>query len=72
MHLSTSRRFIAIVTIVTFFASLVARGLAADRPNIVLFYVDDLGWKDVGFMGSSCTPTFGRIRRAGCPTTLGF
>lgn len=25
---------------------------ADDRPNIVLFFIDDLGWRDVGFMGS--------------------
>lgn len=25
---------------------------AAARPNIVLFFIDDLGWRDVGFMGS--------------------
>lgn len=25
---------------------------AQHKPNVVLFYVDDLGWKDVGFMGS--------------------
>jgi arylsulfatase A-like enzyme len=22
------------------------------RPNVVLFFIDDMGWKDVGFMGS--------------------
>ncbi|WP_339734198.1 sulfatase [uncultured Gimesia sp.] len=25
---------------------------STDRPNIVLFFIDDLGWRDVGFMGS--------------------
>ncbi|WP_417847697.1 sulfatase [Thalassoglobus sp.] len=25
---------------------------AAEKPNIVFFYIDDLGWADVGFMGS--------------------
>ena len=24
----------------------------ADRPNIVFFFIDDMGWADVGFMGS--------------------
>ena len=24
----------------------------SDRPNIILINVDDLGWKDLGFMGS--------------------
>lgn len=25
---------------------------APERPNIVLFFIDDLGWRDVGYMGS--------------------
>ena len=32
----------------------------SDRPNIILINVDDLGWKDLGFMGSQYyeTPFF--------------
>ena len=36
-------------------------------PNIVLIVADDLGWKDVGFMGSSYyeTPNLDRLAREG-------
>ena len=30
---------------------------AADRPNIVLILMDDMGWRDVGFMGNTFTET---------------
>lgn len=30
-----------------------SQGEAQERPNIVFIMVDDLGWRDVGFMGSS-------------------
>jgi len=23
-----------------------------DKPNIVFIFIDDLGWKDIGYMGS--------------------
>ena len=38
---------------------------AATRPNIVMLLVDDLGWRDVGFMGSSYfeTPNLDRLAR---------
>lgn len=38
-----------------------------DRPNIVLIVVDDLGWKDVGFMGSDYyeTPHLDRLAAEG-------
>ena len=37
------------------------------KPNIVLFYIDDLGWKDVGFNGSVYyeTPHIDRLAREG-------
>lgn len=38
-----------------------------DPPNIVLIIADDLGWKDVGFMGSEYyeTPNLDRLAREG-------
>ena len=37
------------------------------RPNILLIYIDDLGWKDVGFMGSDYyeTPHLDRLAAGG-------
>jgi arylsulfatase A-like enzyme len=37
------------------------------EPNIILFYVDDLGWKDVGYMGSDFyeTPNIDKIASNG-------
>ncbi len=39
----------------------------SNRPNIVLIVADDLGWKDVGFMGSSYyqTPNLDRLAGKG-------
>ena len=38
---------------------------AADRPNIVMYFIDDLGWTDVSFMGSKYyeTPHVDRLAR---------
>lgn len=37
------------------------------KPNIVFFYVDDLGWRDVGFMGSKYydTPAIDKLASEG-------
>ena len=43
-----------------------AGALAAERPNILYITADDLGWKDVGYHGSSIrTPTLDRLAKEG-------
>jgi len=46
---------------------LSACGRPAVKPNVVLIYVDDLGWKDVGVMGSEYyeTPHIDRLAAEG-------
>lgn len=44
--------------------------MAATRPNVVLFLIDDLGWRDVGFHGGEIpTPNIDRIAREGVRLT---
>lgn len=47
---------------------------AADRPNIVLIFADDLGWKDVGYQGSDFmeTPHLDRLAQQGMVFTAGY
>ena len=49
-------------------------GNAADRPNIVLVFADDLGWKDVGYQGSDFmeTPHLDRLAQQGTVFTAGY
>lgn len=44
------------------------------RPNIVFVLVDDLGWRDVGYMGSSYyeTPNIDRLARQGMVFTAAY
>lgn len=34
------------------FVVLVTRAQSAEKPNVVFFFIDDMGWTDLGFMGS--------------------
>lgn len=49
--------------------ALIANGFSADvkRPNIILIFADDLGWRDVGFNGSDFheTPNIDRMAKEG-------
>ncbi len=40
---------------------------AADRPNILFIFIDDLGWRDAGYLGSDFyeTPNIDRLARQG-------
>ena len=46
----------------------------ADKPNIVLILIDDLGWKDLGYMGSKFyeTPNIDRLSRTGVVFTNAY
>jgi arylsulfatase A-like enzyme len=47
---------------------------AAERPNIVLIFADDLGWKDVGYQGSDFmeTPQLDRLAQQGMVFSAGY
>jgi arylsulfatase A-like enzyme len=47
---------------------------AARKPNIILIFADDLGWKDVGYQGSGFmeTPNIDRLAREGMVFTNGY
>ncbi len=56
-----------LVPVLLLTASVSCRKPEARLPNIILIVADDLGWKDVGFMGSSYyeTPNLDQLARAG-------
>lgn len=47
---------------------------AASKPNIILIFADDLGWKDVGYQGSDFneTPNIDRLATEGMVFTAGY
>jgi len=65
------RKFLQVST-----AAVAATGLAASKkkPNIILFYVDDLGWMDLGCQGSKLyeTPNIDRLAKEGVRYTQGY
>jgi len=60
--------------LVFLFAGLLQTSFAAVQPNIVLFLIDDLGWKDVGCYGSNYykTPNIDRLAARGVRFTNGY
>lgn len=64
-----------LLTVSTLLLALGAQvSYAADRPNIVLVFADDLGWKDVGYQGSDFmeTPHLDRLAQQGTVFTAGY
>ncbi len=52
----------------------VVNGFTQERPNIVFIFMDDLGWTDVGYMGSRYyeTPNIDRLARKGMIFTQAY
>jgi arylsulfatase A-like enzyme len=64
-------------SVVGFFVAAIlftAIAAAAEKPNIVLIFADDLGWKDAGFQGSDFyeTPNIDRLAREGMVFSAGY
>ena len=62
-----------LLTFLALSASLCVRSLAGEKPNIVLIYIDDLGYGDVGCYGATAvkTPNVDRLAREGLRFTDG-
>jgi arylsulfatase A-like enzyme len=59
-------RFLGFLCSLLFLSPPVGSLSAADRPNIVFFLIDDLGWSDVGFHSSEIkTPNIDKLAAAG-------
>ena len=65
-----------VVCIIAFLLLALPLGLsrAADRPNLLFIYADDLGWKDVGYQGSDFyeTPNIDRLAQQGMVFTQAY
>ncbi|MDP3070546.1 MAG: sulfatase [Opitutaceae bacterium] len=55
-------------------ASLLPLPAAASRPNIILIFADDLGWRDVGWQGTDFyeTPHLDKLAASGMVFTSGY
>lgn len=55
-------------------AAALAAPAAARQPNVILFLMDDMGWRDVGFMGNDFveTPAIDRLARGGMVFTRAY
>ena len=49
--------FILLTAAALFNYNLQAQKTPVDKPNIILIYIDDLGWQDVGYMGNEFIST---------------
>jgi arylsulfatase A-like enzyme len=60
--------------IITFCFLLACSAQAAKQPNLIFILADDLGWKDVGFMGCEFfeTPNIDRLAKQGIKFTAAY
>lgn len=65
---------IAILTTLLLLPLTALNAADTSKPNIVLVFADDLGWKDVGYQGSDFmeTPNIDRLAKEGMVFTAGY
>ncbi len=74
MRRSSVRICLLLLGILSPVFSAEAAAESAARPNIVFFFIDDMGWTDVGFMGSEFyeTPNIDRLAGQGMTFTSAY
>ena len=67
-------RFLGALALTTVILSTAITTNAADKPNIVIIFVDDLGWTDLGCYGSAFyeTPNIDRLAGQGAMFTRAY
>jgi arylsulfatase A-like enzyme len=71
MHIHNPKSLFLVIIAVIF---LLITGCNQSRPNIVLINIDDMGWRDVGFMGSKFyeTPNIDKLAASGMVFTNAY
>ena len=75
MHALRSKYRLALITLsAVLFAKSVSFATAIEKPNVIFFLIDDLGWKDTGFTGSEFyeTPNIDRLAKRGVVFTHSY
>ncbi|MBU6276141.1 MAG: sulfatase [Planctomycetes bacterium] len=74
--MGNTRRTVTALLVATVAAGLASAAPAADRrpPNVILFLMDDMGWRDVGFMGNRfvASPNLDRLAARGVVFTQAY
>ena len=65
---------LTVLLLAILFAPSASTTLSAKQPNLIFILADDLGWKDVGFMGCEFfeTPNLDRLARQGMKFTSAY
>lgn len=68
------KRILVLIPIFLFIISVSAQTRKEQRPNIVLIFADDLGWRDVGYQGTDFyeTPNIDRLAKDGMVFTQAY
>jgi len=66
-HILSSMLLILLISISIWNCNQIKLEIEEKKPNIILFLIDDLGWKDVGYMGSKFyeTPNIDELAKQG-------
>jgi len=74
MNTSILKSFSSCLLLASPFLNVEAKNIKQEKPNIIVILIDDLGWRDVGFMGSKYyeTPNIDKLAGKGMVFTNAY